>query len=519
MRARTFLVHAVVIILWASFFNALPQLLTGIPLEDQLSWDAKSFVNHWHRLLDPATFTGDDTLSRTLPAREEIFLGWLAKLGQVFHLDMFQWSIYLSAGVLFLFLLGLYLVSYFATRNPGFALLITLFGIIPVKVLGGGKFGLRALGFIPQTLAFTVSLYLILLYLFAVRRGKQNFIFIFFLLCGLLANLYPALFLHMIAVFFLADWFRRNKCDRSLLASLGLAMLGAVPALLYVSTDFNHPAPLDFDILQSRYYYLMAFPLSWRSLFYLRTFLFYAFFLCFLIPRTRRLLSSEEAILLSPWIALAKASFIIISLGIVLESLPIYAKYLFSRASLWFNLSAMILTPTCLAVYFRQKQLIKPLTAALVLSGIIFLWQSDLVPIAMKLRQVYENRDDRKFFLAVVDKYKGISHPTDRVLVPSVPPDFLAEEVRTYAVRPVYVAYQDGAISILDGEKARFWSDRYQKQLELFRDGNPKRLMDFLEQEKILFSFFPVGTFPESELIRSHTVIAIGNYLVVKKES
>lgn len=514
---KVFLIHAAVIIICAALFNALPWLLTGIPLEDQLSWDAKSFVNHWHRLLNPQVFVRDATLSRTLPAMEELFVGLIAQTGQAFGFDMFRWSVGLSVAVLILFLLALYLVSFFTTRNRAFAFLITLAGIIPVKVLGAGKFGLRTLGFVPQYLAFALSLYLVLLYLFADRRQNQLLLLLFFFLCGTLANVYPALFLHMAGAFLFAEGFRRGGFSLRLLTYLASALLGAVPVVIYVLTHFAASTAIDFEIFRERYQYLMLYPPSPRSIYYLRTFLFYTLFLAFLVSYTKRLMTGEERERFFPWISIAKSSFLISFVGLAVETMPPCTKYLFSRTSLWFVLSAMILTPPLLRILFRERRFTRPLFAALTCSALIFLWQSDLIPISIKMKQAYDLRADRKSFLAAVRTLKEMSHRDDRVLAPSGPNSFLAEDVRTYALRSVYVAYQDGGISILDGAKARFWSDRYKKQLELFRDKDPEQLINFLIQEDIEFALLPQGIFQESPVLNKHILATVGNYLIVRR--
>lgn len=508
--------HLALIFTVALLFTHLPQAFTGIPLSYQLSGDAECYINIWQELLNPQIFAHDLTMPRILPQVELRLLEILAKIGLIFMDNLYVWSIFLSLAMLFVFLAGLYFVTWYGLGNQTYAFLIALFGVFPVRLLGAIRFGFQALGFTPRQLAVSISLFLILIYLGGIRRESRKMTGLFFFLCGVLANFYPPLFAQMALTFLLAEAFRLGGLRPVLWAYAGLALLGVLPSMFDILAHFGPAQPVDVAILRKRHGYLLLFPLSGKTLYYLRTVLAYSIFVLGLYFFLFRKCEPNETRPLQPWFALAKASFTLSVLGLIIENTTPFMRFFISRTSLWFALSSTVIIVHGVFLYFRKARKNKLRLAPYVCLSTFFVMQSHLFPIGVQMWKGYQNRAVRQELLQTAEMLKSLSSPEDLVVAPTGPGKDLANSLRTYSLRPVYVAYKDGGASLINEARGRLWWERYQKVRNLFHAPSPERLLDFMSAEGIQFALLPRHLFPSgNDILHNRIVFETPQFLLI----
>jgi hypothetical protein len=513
-------IHVGIIMGWAALLNMLPRIASNMPLRNLLSSDAEFYVNFMQIYLDPGVFALDQMFRQVVyPIGTRLILQNLTYIADLLRIDLFQWSIILSFINLALFLLGLYWLLRQSLKSKLFAFVITLFSVIPVHVLGGTTYGFQALGFLVRDLALGLSMYVLLLYFLAINRKKLGLLQLCFLIMGILANGYPLLFFHLFAVLLFAELIRKGKLTISVFIYTGLFLAASSPAWLDMFINYSPATSIDMDLLRIRLGYMMASPLFSALTQYLRRFFLYFLFILVIYWPIRRWASENEKQILEPWLVIAASSFIIAVVGVIIETFTPYAKYVISRTSIWFTLSAMVITCLGLRIVIRRFFPKHVVWLTIVATSLIFAGQSNLPTVYRYLRDGYNNREHRLAFHKAVSEFKTISDPDDLVIAPSEEMNDIAASLRTYSLRPVYVSYKDGGIVVLDGELARRWYNRYQESQNILESRDARLLLDFMAQEGIDFAFVPNDyyTITESALV-GHIATQTDQYLIIKKD-
>jgi hypothetical protein len=505
----------------AVLFSFLPFLVSGVPLQHQLLSDVESHIAAWQTALNPDVFANDKILqsgTKALPTGQILSSHLFVLIPKHFNIDLFSWSVLLSICTLLFFLCGLYLLVLYSLDDKLTAFLITLFSIIPIHALGGSTFGFQALGFLPRDLALSIIIYILLLYCHGVKNENSRSIKLTFFVFGLFANFYPSLFANIALTLVLAELIRAKKIHVACFWYGGLFLLGALPTVLDFSFKNYHSAPIDVKIMTSFYGYMMvARPFLSALRRYLRRFFLYAVFIPTIHYSVIRKSPDYEKRLLAPWNAIAISSFVLAVLGVYIESTTAFAKYLISRTSMWFMLSSMIICTFGLRIFF-SRYLRKGANLFTVLAvSVIFLGQSNLPTVYRFLRDTYNNREQKREFHVAINELKKLTSYEDIILAPSEEFFDLAASVRTYSSRPIYVCYKYGGVSIMDGQIAREWQERYNDIDNVFESRNPKLLIDFMQQKNIHYAFVPNHYYSENDqLLKQHVVVNTGHYSIVK---
>ena len=508
--------QGLVIFICASLFALCPQWITGIPLPHRLEPDAEYFVTLWQTMLQPNLFSADGTLPRELPAGELLLLRFLVTVGQWLHLNPYVWSVTLSFLLLLFFCAGVYAVIYYSTGKSSLAFWVSLLSIIPVKALGASRFGIRVGGFVPQHLALVLAVWLLGVYLYGVRRDSKKIIGSYFLGCGMLANLYPQFWIQTAGTMLLAEALRVRKFSPMLIYG-GAVIIAASPTIYSVLSQFGWSRPIDMELMHSRYPYLVIYPVTRRVIYYLRSFVVFALANAFLylgLLKGRGLLEREA---LTPWWAIMKSSFILSILGLGVESFTPWTRFLISRASIWFTFASLTIIAAGLLSVWGGRLSPRQRALPLVCFASFFLIQSEAVPSALKMWRDYQGRSAHRELVEAALTLREASGPDDVILVPSGRGNDLAHTVRTYAVRSVYAAYKDGGASLINGEKARLWFERYERQTGILQKHDSAALIDFMRKEKIAFALLPAkGVGWDMASLEAYRFADVGEYLIIK---
>jgi hypothetical protein len=494
--------HLTVIAACAVFFNLLPYLVSGVPLQWQVLSDVEAHITSWQISIDPSVFAGDKILRaglRALPTGQIIANQGLAWIATSLHLDIFTFSVVLSFFSLVLFLCGLYFLILTSLKEKVPAFLITFLSIIPVHALGSVTHGFQALGFLPRDLAATLAIFILILYFHSIEHDNRKVKYLVFFISGLCANFYPIMFVHLALTLTLAEWIREKRPHLTCIGFGLLFLIGALPTIVDIASKNTQAAPIDVEIMRSFYKYMMV-SADWNSLSrYLRRFLIYAllippvYFFCIRnAPETVRHR-------LHPWIALAISSFCLAVVGVYLESATTYGKMMLSRTSVWFILASMVIIAYGIYGFFQTYRPKTAVMLTVVAVTIVFLGQSNLPTAYRFLNDSYRTRDQKMAFHAAVSELRKLTEKDDVILAPTDEFYDLAASVRTYSFRSIYVCYKYGGISIMDGVIGREWWKRYQNTVRIFRDRDPKALVDFMHSEKIRYAFVPADYYERND--------------------
>lgn len=520
-KASTDMPILVIIILCGIVFHLLPFFATSISLDRQLLSDVEFHISAWQIAQNPDVFVNDTILSamiETLPAGQVISGRLLTHITGILKIDLFLWSVLLSFVSLILFLTGLYLLILYSLRDRLSAFMIAFLSIIPVHALGAGAtFGFRPLGFLVRDLALVLIILILILYFRGIRRENTKYIALAFFSFGILANLYPSYSVMMAMVLFLADILRTKKIGIRYIWYCLIFLAGAFPALFDILTRHSRLAPVDMDIMRSYYGYMMAHPLSRTGMHYLRRFIAYAFSNFVLYLLVFRQATEDEKKMIRPFYAIAISSFLFSIFGVYIESNTAFARYLPSRASVWFTLASMAITVFGVKIFFRRhfKKFAGILTFVAV--SIVFLGQSNFVTYCRFLQKSHSERVQKKEFHIAVKALKDMTNEGDVILAPSEEFYDWAASVRTYSYRPIYVCYKYGGVSIMNGEVAREWLGRHSEVSEIFEDFDSRRLIDLMNREKIRYAFLPVSYFSQDDLLlKDFIALNTGHFIIIK---
>lgn len=514
-------ISLLILIAWALLFSFLPLFVASVPLRYQLSSDAEWYAAAMAATQVPSLLTDEHGFPLDIrPAGEVMIHKLLAEATHVIKIDLLQWSVALSFGALVLFVCGVYVLVRYALESSRPAFLVAFFSVIPVHALGGTTFGFQALGFLPRDLALAVAVYLLVLYVYALRQRSMSYLAGTFFVCGLLANGYVLLFVHLFTVLLLAEVIRTRKLVWIHVGYAVMFLLGAAPAIVEMIGKTSAWTPIDLEIMRLRHDYMMAFPLAQALSRYLRRFVVYASLMMILWYTVRRNGTDEEKQMLRPWFAIAGSSFILAIIGAYVESTTVYAKYQFSRVSVFFILAAMIICCVGLDVVCRKWGKRRRAVLAMTATSLIFLAQSNVPSVYRFLRDDYVNREQKQRFIAAAERLKSITSTQDVVLAPSEIERDMAASLRTYALRPIYVSYKDGGISLVDGQRGRKWLERYQTLQEVLSSSDAGPLLRLMRGAHIAYAFLPVNFPPaQDEAIRPYVVANAEGFLIVRAVS
>jgi hypothetical protein len=515
------LLHIVIIIGGGISFSMLPRLVTKMPLHALLSSDAEVYATFMQIVQNPEVFARDDMLRQfeLAPAGMRFLFQFLIKMAEILNVEILQWSIWVSFLSLILFLLGLYWLLYYWLENKLYAFVITFFSIIPVHVLGGTTYGFQALGFLPRDLALAVHIFVLLVYFQGLKRDSNVLIGISFLAMGILANAYPLLFFQLFAMLLFSELIRTRVLSKSLFVYAGLFLAGSAPAWIEIIFALPTAAPIDSELLRLRLGYMMAYPLDYAIFRYLRRVILYFGLMVLLYWPLSRWASNSDRRIIKPWKAIIVSSFVISVFGIVIETFTPYAKYSFSRASIWFTLSAMVIACIGLRIVFYKFFPRHSLWLTVVTISIIFAGQSNLPSIYRYLRDGYETREQRLAFHAAVGELKTLSGQDSLIVAPSTEMNDIAASLRTYSLRSVYVSYKDGGVAVNDGELARKWYNRYKEAQSMFDSRDSGYLLDLMVREDIDFAFVPANYYADSDPILDGRLVYQGEqYIIIQRD-
>jgi hypothetical protein len=112
---------------------------------------------------------------------------------------------------------------------------------------------------------------------------------------------------------------------------------------------------------------------------------------------------------------------------------------------------------------------------------------------------------------------RKLTEKDDVILAPTDEFYDLAASVRTYSLRSIYVCYKYGGISIMDGNIGREWWKRYQNTVRIFRDRDPKALVDFMQSEKIRYAFVPADYYKKNDPhLRERIAYQSGQFIIIR---
>jgi hypothetical protein len=471
----------------ALVFSLMPTLVSGISLSHLLSSDAEWYVALAARIADPAVLATDRGFAYAgdIKPGVENWLHWLVIGGaRVTGVSLGAASVGASVVTLIAFVLLVYWLMVSTLEDDALAFVIALISVIPVHALAATTVGFQPLGFLPRDLALTVAVAVLVGYFTALRRGRG--MPLVFLACGLLANVYILVFAHLVMVLWIAEVLREPRRWRRHAGAGLLFAAGAAPVLVGSVMYLNAGTAPDVEIMRMRHPYMMIFPLGDALRTTLRRVLIYTVVTPLLYAAGRRAATPRQRELIAPWARLAIAAFAVTVTGIVIENTTTLWPYHLSRTSAFFILSAMAICGWALAAVggrvSRPRRILALATVALLL-----LVQSNLPSIYRHLQGVYGTRAERRDLLDAAEWLRQHTAPDDVVLVPTDVNEDLALTLRVYALRPVYVAFKDGGVSMFDGDKGRDWYARLRRQ-QAALTAAPEVLGDLMRSEAVPYA-------------------------------
>jgi hypothetical protein len=517
---RQHMLPVALVLVLAAAVNAAPYVVTGIsPAYDQSS-DTTVHVVDWRMFAQDYQGQFDhDRMFTNYPAQASGVHAagkMLVAVGEALGVGVLEWSVIISYLALAVFLTGVYALVWYSTSSRLLALVLALVSIVPVISLGLSSWGFLARGFVPKELSLAVAVWLTLLYLYGVKTNSKRHVGAFFVLMGLGANFYPVLFFHYAMILLGAEVFRA-RAVRTEQFVYGLLFLFAAPVALYDvfvrSAQFAPPDPaiiLDHytETLRSWYYLLVH---------YLRKQIVYIVLVGVLWYVYRRVLGQEYPLTLQVWLCVWWSALLISLVGVGIELFaPLYAKYLLSRASVWFYFASMLLVGymgyrICFE-YIRETPI--RLAGFAGLLGVILLGQTSIMHLAADYRGFIKGSQDYKNYLEVVTQLERFV-PVDATVLSN--PDREAQTLRAYGDRASYVSWKDGNVTLFDGNAARQWFARYQQTRAVFQQRDYPAIQEFSRQEGIEYYLYNVSDFdqPPAEL-QASALLQVGHYGLVR---
>jgi hypothetical protein len=480
----------VVIFLVAVVINGLPWFLSGISLSNQLSSDAEYHIVHWYEYSKnyKDNFLQDKSFKLDARPAGDLFLDKIfVKMGDFFNINLPNLSIFVSMIALFLFLSGVYSLCCFVFGDSFWAFILSLGSIIPTFALGGTTWGFLTLGYLPRELALGFCLWLLLLFLYGKRENILKLSYSVFFITGLLANWYPVVLIHFASVLILADIIQKRKISKEHFSYGILFLGGASLAIFDVLSKANMATLPDLSILHFRYGYMSFSSFRYGVFHYLRRIILYSIWTSFLIFTYRKFLKEKTKEDVSFWISIFISSGILMAVGVLLEEYTVYAKFLFSRTSLFFILASMIISTIVLVNtfdnFFPNIKFKKMIVGGVLL--LIFIGQSSIPTIYRSLADTVQNTNEQKSLLNAIHFLSKYTSSKDMVLADTG----YANKIRAYGKRAVYSSWKDGGIALLDGRGGKEWYDRFLQNNKVLQTGDLNEMLKFSTKNGITAIF------------------------------
>lgn len=475
----------------ALLVNFTPSIITNIPLKNQLSSDAELHATHWREFSanEGNNFANDEMFKKDTRPRGELFVNkLLVRLGEWSKVGLLEWSALVSGLSLIIFLSGVYFVVAYSLKNSWLGFLVALGSIIPAFSLGGSTWGFLAQGFLPRELALGIAAWIILIYFYGLEKNHIWASRSVFLLSGIFSNWYPVLFFHFAAIVFVAEIIRLKSIKKELLIYGLLYAAGASFALIDIFIKSAQTAPIDLEVFRFRFRYMLLSSFEYTFLRYLRRFLIYAAVVAGLFIFSKKTLNRDELRPLSPWYAIWLSAALISLIGIVLENFTTFARFLFSRASVWFLFASMTIIAYTIHKIYEKRVKNNFLLSAILATGIllIFIGQSAIPSIYRQLRDLKANAANYNNYITLLENLKEAT-PNDAIIL-APPRD--ANKIRAYGSRGTYVSWKEGGITLLDGKSGREWFERLHEVEAVFGQKNLEALQKYAQAKNIRYIIY-----------------------------
>ncbi len=514
MQYKKTIIHVAIIFIAAGILNGAFRAAGNIPLYQHLSSDAELHIVHWrdYSRIDPNAFVKDEMFARDTRPQGELFMDVvMVRIGEFVGVDTLPWSVFVSMISLAIFLTGIYFLVSYSLQSAEIGFLVALGSVVPAFALGGTSWGFLAEGFLPRELAVGIAVWLLYLYFYGIRLASTKHIATVFIFAGILSNWYPVLFFHFMFVLLLADiiCLRSIKKEHVL---YGVLWAICAPFAFYdIFAKSSSVTPINISTMRSRFGYMLFDGFEYTFVRYLRRFIIYSALISGAYALSKNIFTDDENKIITPWRSIWLSSFFISIFGILIENYTPYTKFLFSRASLWFLFSSMVIVAyTTKAIcakkidYFKGSLLI-PWT--IVLS--IFLGQSSIPSIYRELKDLSVDRSDYAHYIKTIKKMEEFVPAGDLVLAD--PKD--ANKIRAYGNRGIYVSWKDGGISLLDGKGGEEWISRMTETSAVFQTQDFSTIKKFGEEHGMRFLFYREGEITTgSEELEKSTVFRAGPY-------
>ena len=471
--------------------NFTLSIITNIPLKNQLSSDAELHLTHWREFStnEGNDFANDEMFRKDTRPRGELLVNkLLVRLGEWLKVGLLEWSIWVSSLSLVVFLSGIYFVVAYSLKKPWLGFLVALGSIIPAFSLGGSTWGFLAQGFLPRELALGIAVWIMLIYFYGLEKNRIWVSRLVFLLAGIFSNWYPVLFFHFAAVFFIAEIIRLKSIRKELLIYGLLYAAGASFALMDIFIKSAQTAPIDLEVFRFRFRYMLLSSFEYTFLRYLRRFLIYIAIVTGLFIFSKKTLNSDELRPLSPWYAIWLSAALISLAGIVLENFTTFARFLFSRASVWFLFASMVIIAYTIHRIYEKKVKNSLLSSTVLATGIllIFTGQSAIPSIYRQIKDLRINSANYNNYISLLENLKEVT-PNDAIILAS-PRE--ANKIRAYGARGTYVSWKEGGIALLDGKSGREWFERLHEVDAVFGQKNLEALQKYAQAKNIRYIIY-----------------------------
>ena len=504
----------------AAAVNSILYLSTGISPAYNQSSDATVHMVQWQEYAkNYAGNFNSDVMFQNYQAQPTgtLFVDKvLVRIAEFLHIHLLDWSIIISCLNLVVFLSGVYVLVFYATRSTLMAFVIGLVSIVPVISLGLSGWGFLAIGFVPKEISVSITVWLTILYLQGVLTDSRLRIGLFFVLLGLFANWYPPAFFHYALVLITVEVLRARAIRWEHIL-YGSAFLLAAPVALYdIFVKAAHFAPPVLSIIMDHYGAPLQ-SLSYLFVHYLRKQIIYAVLVGALWCVYRRVLKKEYSPLMQAWYLIWWSTLLWSLVGVGIEVFaPLYMKYLISRISVWFYLASMVIIAyTAYEIWITKfgstlgrKSLFAILTAG------VLLGQTSVLSVYTGMREYQSNAEDYKQYLSVVTKLSSV---VPRGSLVFANPDAGANTIRTYGGVGVYVAAKDGNVTLFDGVAAQAWFDRYKEVQKIFTQKDFSVIKRFAVAQGLQYYFFNTNDIQKgSDALEKSAVLQFGNYGLAK---
>lgn len=502
--------------LTAFCITLLPFFAMRIPPSQMLSSDAEWYVAHWEKLAQPDLFKSDVVFSLQTTQPYIDFWGQCSNfISKTLHITLLQWTITFSFIVLLVFLVGLYVLLRICLHDSLLPFIITLISIIPVHQLGGTTFGFPPSGFLPRDIALALSFLPIIYFIRTLQTKNTYHMNAVFFCIGALGNLYPLLFFHLGLLLILTHIIIRRGFDGTVFINGLSFLIGAFPTLAHTLSIVINRYQLDTFIYQRYYHYMLPGFFTYDFFQYIRRSVFSLFIITILYIFIFRKAKGNEKLSGRIWYAMAFISSIFMIFGIIVEHSPVYAEYLLSRYSIWLTLSSLIIMGLAVRILIVHLD-VRRRTFVYGILAFVLILQSNAPTTYRTFTEAYKNRANIiSTYLSLQDLEKNTS-PQDVIVAPVDEYDDIAQKIRAYSRRSVYIAYKDGAFSMGNGEIAQIWAKRTAVISKVFQTKNPAALLSFMKSENIQYAFVPVRYYDPRDILLQSRTIRTNDYLIIK---